>query len=336
MSDHQPPHIVHVGLGPVGSAIVREVLRRGAGQLVGAVDLDPAKAGQDLGAVIEAGESLGIEVGSDANTVLDNTVLCQNKPDLAILTTTSSLERLTPQVIDLVGRGIAVLSTCEELSYPWATRPDLAGEIDRAARAAGVAVLSNGVNPGFVMDFLPSALSTLCRDVRAVRVDRLLDAGVRRQAFQDKVGAGLDLAAFAERAAAGTLRHVGLRESADMVAAALGWQLDDYREDLEPVLADAPDRARGTLQVGRGFVAGEERVTLYFRAAVGEQDPHDRIVIDAEPPIDSTIRGGVHGDLATHNVVINAIPALLAAQPGLRTMLDLATPGCRAGRGRDA
>lgn len=326
MTQLQPPRFVHFGLGPVGCAIVREILRQRAGQLVGAVDLDPAKAGLDVGQVIAAEQPLGIEVGADAAAVLEHT-----QPQLAILTTTSSLDRLTPQVLDLVGRGIAVLSTCEELSYPWVTRPDLARQIDDAARAAGVAVLSNGVNPGFVMDFLPSALTTLCRDVRSVRVERLLDAGVRRQAFQDKVGAGLDLETFSQRAAAGTLRHVGLRESADMVAAALGWQLDDYTEDLEPVLAEEPDRARGTLQVGRGFVAGEERVTLYFRASVGEADPRDRIVIDAEPPIDTTIRGGVHGDLATHNVVINAIPAVLAAKPGLRTMLDLPTPGCRAG-----
>jgi len=326
MSDRYPPRIVHIGLGPVGSAIVREILRRQAGQLVAALDLDPAKVGRDLGEVIEAGEQLGIEVGSDADAVLSAT-----EPQLAILTTTSSLELLSAQVIDLVGRGIAVLSTCEELSYPWASQPKLAAEIDRAARAAGVAVLSTGVNPGFLMDFLPSAMTTLCRDVRSVRVDRLLDAGVRRQAFQDKVGAGLDLEAFAQRAAAGTLRHVGLRESTDMVAAALGWTLDDYSEELEPVLDDSGERARGTLQIGRGFVAGKERVTLYFRAAVGEQDPHDRIIIDANPAVDSTIRGGIHGDLATHNVVINSIPAVLTAQPGLRTMLDLATPGCRAG-----
>jgi 4-hydroxy-tetrahydrodipicolinate reductase len=333
------PRVVVYGLGPVGAAIAREVLRRGACEVVGAADRDPAKAGRDLGELLGLGRALGVRVEADPAAPL-----AAAAPDLVILTTASALEAIRPQVLECVAHGAAVVTTCEELSYPWATRPDLARELDEAARRAGVAVLSTGVNPGFLMDYLPAAVSGLCREVRRVSVERIQDAGPRRQAFRDKIGAGLAAGEFRARAARGALRHVGLPESVHLIAAALGWELSRVEETIEPVFAGedgvpargaeriaagAEQVARGVEQVARGWVGGEERIALTFRAAVGEPAPRDRLVIDGVPPIDLTIAGGVHGDLATCNVVVNAIPAVLRAPPGLRTMLDLGVVSAR-------
>lgn len=325
------PRVVHYGLGPVGCAIAREVLRRGDCEVVGAADRDPAKAGRGflevVGAEPPAPESAaGVQVEADAAALL-----ARAAADVVVLTTTSSLEAILPQVLECVGHGAAVVTTCEELSFPWATRPEPARAIDEAARRAGVAVLSTGVNPGFLMDYLPAAASGVCRGVRRVAVERIQDAAPRRKPFQDKIGAGLAPDEFRERVARGSLRHVGLPESVYAIAAALGWDLERVEETIEPVFPSgaAADgngaRAAGVEQIARGWAGGEERITLTFRAAVGEPEPRDRLTIDATPPIDLTIAGGVHGDLATCNVVVNAIPVVLGARPGLRTMLDVGT-----------
>lgn len=323
--------VVCFGLGPVGQAIAREVLRRGELAVAGAVDKDPAKAGRDLGELLGR-EGIGVVVGADSAAVL-----AKSRPDLVLLSTTSSLERIYPQVLEILAAGAGIVTTCEEMSFPWSARPELAEEIDRAARAAGVAVLSTGVNPGFLMDYLPATVSGLCREVGRVEVERLMDAAPRRQAFRDKIGAGATVEEFERRVAEGSLRHVGLTESVQMIAHAVGWELERVDETIEPVVAAErietdsatipPGRVAGVLQVARGFLDGAEKITLTFRAAIGQPAPRDRLLIEGTPRIDLRIEGGVHGDLATCNVVVNSIPAVLAAPPGLKTMLDLALTG---------
>ena len=322
-------NVVLYGLGPVGCAIAREVLRRSDLEVVGAVDRDPAKVGRDLGELLELGERLGIGIRADSAELLRET-----SPDLVVLTTTWSLERILPQILEVVGAGASVVTTCEELSYPWSARPELARRIHQAALAGGASVLSTGVNPGFLMDYLPATVSGLCRDVERIEVERLMDAAPRRQPFRQKIGAGATVEEFEERVAAGTLRHVGLRESVDMIARAVGWELSRVEETIEPVVAERTletesqtveeGRVTGVLQIARGLVEDGERIVLTFRACLGQPSPHDRLLIVGTPRIDLRIEGGVHGDLATCNVVVNSIPAVLAATPGLKTMLDLA------------
>jgi 4-hydroxy-tetrahydrodipicolinate reductase len=62
---------------------------------------------------------------------------------------------------------------------------------------------------------------------------------------------------------------------------------------------------------------------MEFQAAIGQEDPHDRVVIEGEPPIDLMIKGGVHGDIATSAIALNAIAPLLASPPGLHTMATI-------------
>ena len=87
-------------------------------------------------------------------------------------------------------------------------------------------------------------------------------------------------------------------------------------------------------QVAEGFTAAGERVLrLEFVAAIGQEDPHDRVKIDGEPPIDLVLRGGVHGDVATSAMLLNSIGALRAAEPGLHTMATIRPPRCQLGEG---
>jgi len=176
-----------------------------------------------------------------------------------------------------------------------------------------------------------------------VTVRRVQDASARRVPFQRKIGAGLSPEEFEARVAEGTLRHVGLPESVQFVAAALGRVLDQTEEQLRPVMADRviesgyvaiqPGMACGVEQIGLGLVDGREVVRLEFRAAVGEPRSYDQVEIDGEPHILSTIEGGVNGDTATCAAVLNMLPVVAASPGGLHTMLDL--PIGTVGRGVD-
>jgi 4-hydroxy-tetrahydrodipicolinate reductase len=322
--------IVHIGLGPLGQRMVRSAVERGSFRIVGAVDSDPAKIGKDLGEVCGL-KPLGIALAGTLEEGLQG-----KSPRVAVVTTVSSLAAFEPQLAELAQARLPVVSTCEELFFPWRRQPELAQRIDRICREHGIACVGTGVNPGFLMDYLPAVLTGLCQKVTGVRVWRVQDASVRRVPFQQKIGAGLTLPEFEARHKAGTLRHVGLPESVDFIAARLGWRLDRVTESLEPVLAErdvttgykpiARGMARGVFQVGRGFLGDDEVITLTFRAAVGEPQPYEEISIEGEPAFRSRIAGGINGDIATCAVTLNAVRSILEVSPGLKTMADLPAP----------
>jgi len=332
-----PIKIVQIGMGPLGQKITRYLLeRKNAFRIVGAVDIDPAKIGQDLGEVCGLSQRTGLRV-----TGCLEDVLRKNRPQVAVLTTLSDMKRITPQIEAIMARGLHVVSSCEELLFPWQTAPRLAKRLDSAAKKNRVAVLGTGVNPGFLMDFLPVALTGVCQRVDSIRVSRIQNAAFRRVPFQKKIGAGLTLKEFKARQKAGTLRHVGLTESIGMIAHRMGWPLSRTEDVLAPIIAKKNIRTRtlvikrgmaaGVQQIGRGFVGSEARITLVFRAAIGEPDPRDTIEIQGEPNIVSSIKDGVNGDVATCAMVINAARRILRANPGLQTMTDISVPSFFSG-----
>ncbi len=313
--------------------IAADFVARRLGRIVGAVDPAPEIAGKRLSEIVP---------GADASLFVLNDVeqaasRASVKPQCAVVATFSSLEKCVPVFRSLLGAGVSVVSTCEELVFPWPAHDDRAAELHELCKSRNARLLGTGVNPGFLMDTWPVFMTAVCRAVRAARVERIQDATTRRIPFQKKIGAGLDDAAFKARVADGSLRHVGLRESAHFIAHHLGLEVARYAETLEPVRAErdltcalGPIRRggiSGVRQTGTALGrAGKPVVSLEFVAAIGQPDPHDRVVIDADPPIDATIRGGVHGDTATSAIVLNSIQPLLAVAPGLHTMGTVALP----------
>lgn len=328
-----PLRVIQYGIGPIGLQSVQYIAERSTCRLVGAVDKDPAKVGRDVGQLAGLPAPLGVTVSGNAAEVLRDV-----EADVVVLTTTSSLAKIKPQILEIFSHGKNIVSSCEELTYPWITHPEIAREIDEAAKRENVSVLATGVNPGFLMDFLPLVLTGVCRNVRRVTVERIQNAANRRIPFQEKIGAGLSMDEFYTRVDKGTLRHVGLTESIHMIASGLGWTLDKTEDIIAPVISEAglntgrisisPGRAAGVSQTGRGYRNGEEVITLVFRATVGERESHERIVIDGTPPVDLFIAGGVNGDVATCALMANAIPVVVQAPPGLRTMADIRTISC--------
>ena len=320
--------VVQYGLGPIGLGIVEVLLERPWIQLVGAIDIDKSKVGKDVGQLLDKPRKTGIKI---SDTMRD--VLGVEKPHIVTHATSSYLEKILPQIIEVIDCKASLVSTAEELSYPFVKHPDLAREIDERAKENGARVLGTGVNPGFLMDTLAVALSGACQKVNSIRAERVVDAAQRRLPLQKKLGAGLSPEEFERKVAQGTIKHVGLPESVGLVALAMGWKLGEIQERISPVIAEQAVESEfikvpsgmvaGVRQVAKGILGGQELVVLDLRMYLGAQNPHDSILIDGVPPIDLLIRGGVHGDRATPAIVANALPKFAGLKPGLRTMLDL-------------
>ena len=323
--------VVQIGLGPLGQQVVRFALERSGIKIVAAVDTDPDKVGKDLGTLCSL-KPLGVLIRGDLTTTLKG-----KKAEVALLTTVSSLRQIEKQIEEATRAGLNIVSTCEELSFPWQTQPQVARRIDALCKKHGVACVGTGVNPGFLMDYLPIVLSSVCQKVKSIKVTRFQDASKRRIPFQRKIGAGLTKAQFRAKVAEGTLRHVGLVESMHMMAHSVGWKLDQTMESLKPILADQTITSgysiiekgivRGVEQIGRGYVGKNEVIRLHFRAAVGEPESADTIEINGRPSIRSVIPDGINGDIATCAITVNAIRSISAIGPGLKTMLDLPVLG---------
>ena len=317
--------IAQFGLGPIGQACARLALEQGH-QLVGALDLDAGRVGRDVGDVLGRG-AVGAEVRDDVGA------LAEWRPDVVLHTTLSFLDRIEGQLVACVEAGAHVVSSSEELFWPFRRDPGFCERVDAAARAAGVAVVGTGVNPGFVMDLFPVVLAnSVVARVERVDVSRSVDAGRRRGPLQRKVGAGLTVEAFREKEAAGGFGHIGMVESARALAAGLGWDGAEVSETFGPHLATADHETEhatvaagsvaGIHQTATVTVGGETRATLTLTMAVGAPD-EDRVEIAGDPPLTVVVEGGTFGDTATVAAVVNAARRIGAARPGLRTVLDL-------------
>ena len=329
--------VMFYGLGPIGAAVARQIAGRKGFKIAGGIDIDPAKLGQDLGNVIGLDKALKIRVTNDAVGALKRT-----RPDVVVLCTSSALKNVMSQIETVLKRRIPIVSTTEELSYPVGKNRTLAKKIDRLAKKAKVAVLGTGVNPGFLMDALPIALTGVCERVDSVRIDRIQDARVRRLPFQQKIGSGLTTDQFLKKVDDGSVRHVGLAESVTMIADAFGWKLDKVTDDIKPKIASEaveseliavdPGYVCGLVQDGIGWKNGKPIITLHMEAYLGAPESYDAVTIEGVPRIEQKISGGVHGDIATASITVNSIPKVLAAPPGLRTMRDMALPSWYNGK----
>ncbi|CUT01156.1 hypothetical protein [Candidatus Chrysopegis kryptomonas] len=323
---------VQFGLGPIGQLCAKTIIQKHSDRinLVGAVDIHPAKVGKDLGELIGV-ENLGITVVDDIRSILR-----KNKVDLVFHTTTSFMSDVKEQLVELIKLKLNIVSSTEELFFPWFRNTQIAQEIDNLARRFKVRVLGTGVNPGFVMDVLPAVLTQVCTSVKKIRVERVVNASKRRLPLQLKIGAGLKVGEFKEKKATGKFGHIGLVESLQFLAYILNIQLDEVEEELEPIVTKRSLQTEYlTIQKGRvagihhtavGYKDGKEVITLDLKMFVGDHKDYDAVYIDGEPPIKMKILNGVFGDTATVASLINSAYLIFNARPGLLTMADIGLP----------
>jgi hypothetical protein len=317
----QPISVAQYGIGPIGAEIARLLLSKPWVRVTGAVDIDPAKIGKDLGEVIGLGREVGVRVTAEL----------EGKPDVVCHSTGSRLREVASQLESLLARGCHVVSTCEELSFPLDAQ--VRESLQQVARKANVALLGTGVNPGFVMDKLPLTITSVCQEVRSVEIIRIQNASTRREPLQRKVGAGMSVDEFRAAVGAGRIKHMGLRESLMMVANGLGVEFESVSEEsIEPIVAErevvtqylkvAPGQVAGVHQTIRG--KGRIDISLELRMYVGaEAVAADRVIVRGVPDVELEIKDGVHGDRATAAMVVNAIPRIMQARCGVLTMDDV-------------
>src|SRR3981189_1406180 len=153
-------------------------------EICGAIDTDPAKVGRDLGELVGASDApWGVKVSSDAAGVLGQAA------DVVMHATSSSLPKVMDQLLACLEAESCVVSTCEELSYPYRTYPELAPTLETRAKEWGVALVGTGVNPGFVMDKLVVTLAAVAQRIEHAKALRIVDASKRRLPPRKKKGA---------------------------------------------------------------------------------------------------------------------------------------------------
>ena len=327
-----PVRVVQYGMGPIGRACASVLLQKehsGHVALVGAIDINPALAGKHVNALV--GGTCQVCISSDAAATLAAT-----KPDVVLHTTGSFLHQVNDQILRCVHAGAHVISSTEELTYPFNKYPKLSTKLDAAAKKRGVVILGTGVNPGYAMDTLALVATGVSTSAERIEVERVVDASRRRATLQHKVGTGLTEHEFRARCNEGGFGHIGLRESLEVVAAGLGWTLDSVEESLEPVVAEQPVQSEhftvprgkvcGIAQTAVGCHGGRERIRLTLKIYLGAANPVDRVQVHGTPPIDMMIKNGIFGDTATVGSLINAIPQVLHAAPGLHTVSSLRVP----------
>src|SRR3990170_300295 len=284
--------VVVYGVGAIGSTIARLLLEKEGIDIVGAIDVDKNKVGKDLGEVLQTGKRLGVVVSDDYRKVLSKA--CAN---IVIHATGSYLKDVYPQIAPLAEYGVNVISTCEELSHPYAAEPELAKKLEALGIKYAMTFLGTGINPGFLMDTLVIALTGVCQKVSSIKVERVMNAGKRRVPFQKKVGAGLTINEFKKKIETKAISgHVGLEQSIGMIASALRWELDKIVvAPPEPIVAKetvASDAVKvnkgdvaGLRQLAKGMMKRKDVVNLDFQAYVGAEEENDSITIDGVPPV---------------------------------------------------
>lgn len=321
----EPVKTVHVGLGPIGLEILKAGVRAQVCQPVACADLSPEIAGRSLRAVAQEQDLPAVTICAELPAAIRQGV--EAGAAVAVVCTGSHLEGIEAQLEAALAGGLHCISTCEELVFPWLRAATAADRLDALAVENDVALLGAGVNPGFVLDLLPFALTRVCESVDSVYAGRFVDATRRRRQLQAKIGAGMSPDQFRAEAAEGTIGHVGLAESAALVADSLGWQWEEFEEVIDPVVAQEPV-ATEHFDVREGQVRGQAQtvtmgdVRLELTLALGTED-RDEVRIEGRPPVHAVIQGGIHGDTATAGTVINLLRPLTRADPGLRTVTEV-------------
>lgn len=334
MTSSDRVRVALIGLGPIGIEVGKALAGRDNVTLLGAADPAPDKSGKPLSNLLD-GAFPGVAIAPSAAALYAQSVASRTRADVAVLCTGSRLHSMLPQIEEAIAAGLHIVSTCEELAFPELRHAPMARKIDREAKEKGVAVLGTGVNPGLVMDRLVLAVASACVKVESVKVTRVVDAAKRRGPLRAKVGAGLTRSEFDAGVVSKKLGHVGLSESAALIALGLGLPIDEITETIEPVIADRETdgvpagRVLGLHQIALVQAGDEVKVCLDLTMAVGAASPSDHIDIEGDPPIHATFAGGFHGDRSTIGTVVNAVPFIVHAPAGLHNVVTLPLFGLR-------
>jgi len=311
---------IQMGIGTVGQAATRSLAGKKGLDIVGALDMDKEKVGKDLGEVAGLGKKLDVIVTDDADSLFSETYA-----DVVIHITCTYLREAYPQIIKPIQQGMNVISATEALGNPYVSDPELAAKLEKFAKKYGVTVLGSGLSPGFTSDYLILAITGACSELRRIRYKRLSDVSAYLGGTVGRhFGLGLSPEEFKKGVKEGEIiGHIGFVEGVQTIADCLGWHLDEIKRSMEPVHGEKGQFV-STKTIVRGIKEGEVKIELDLEAFIDpKMETMDRITIDGVPPIDMVIKPVIPSVPATANALVNAIPHVINAEPGLMTPGDL-------------
>ncbi len=329
--------VIMWGVGVMGQGMADALLKKQGVEIVGAIDIEP-KLGKSLYEFLdtEKGDKREVIVKSAEDTIKEKAA------DVVIIATDSFTKGVFDKAKLCLENKINVISTAEEMAYPMAQEPELAKELDEIAKANGVSILGTGINPGLIMDLLVITLTGACLDVDKIKAERVNDLSPFGPAVMNEQGVGNTVAEFNKRLEEGKLAgHVGFPESIRMISDSLGWKLsDDVKLTKAPIVSSVYRKAphaevqagdiAGCNMKGFGYVDGKQKIEMVHPQQVEPQlegqKTGDYITIEGVPNINMSINPEVPGGIGTMAMIINMIPHIINASPGLKTMIDLPVP----------
>jgi 2,4-diaminopentanoate dehydrogenase len=345
--------VAHVGTGNVGGLALAELITNPQFELSGVCVSTPEKVGKDAGELCGVGLEPGIVTGVAAVADLD--AVLAGKPECVVYCAMGDtrLPEAMADVMGILAAGINVVGSSPGLlQFPWGVMPDkYIARVEDAARQGNASIFINGVDPGFVNDLVPFALAGTCRHIEQVRCMEIADyASYDGAEVMHYMGFGRPLDEVPMLLQPGIL-SIAWGTAIRQLAAGLGIDVDEITESYqrEPAPEDF-DIAVGRVSTGtlaalqfeiRGMVNGQPAVVIEHITRLRPDLRPDwaqpasgggsyRVEITGEPSyavdIVPSSRKGDHNHAAIAGAagrVVNAIPAVLAAPPGIRTTLDL-------------
>lgn len=307
--------VVLCGMGAIGTEILKYLLER-SHEIVGVVDNEPSKVGRTVA------ELTGLPVGTRVVATVRDAAL--DEADVAVFSTKSRIAELVDDVSFAASKGLDVVTTSEEMAYPKYAAAEASEALDALAKQKGCTVVGVGVNPGFVMDLVPAVVASATKSPSSIHVVRSVDVSRRRHQLQVKTGLGHSRVKFEKELAEGKLGHVGLIESAHLIALSLGKPFEDLRHGIFPVLG-SEDYVMGVRQFVEGR-AGACQIRLDLEMTMTSAD-FDVVEVKGDPSLKVRFEKGVFGDSATVALVVHAVERVGKARPGLITVLELPFTG---------
>ncbi|HEY8364455.1 MAG TPA: 2,4-diaminopentanoate dehydrogenase [Haloplasmataceae bacterium] len=326
------------GFGAMGSGMARMILRKKGFEITGVCDMNPNYVGKSIFDILQVERNDHPEVFVK-NNISD--VVTEKSCDIVLLATDSFTKNAFPKIKYLLEQKVNVISTAEEMAYPQAQSPELAKEMDRIAKENGVTVIGTGINPGMMMDLLVVCLSGVMEDVQDIEVSRVNSLSPFGKAVMEEQGVGLTVKDFNEKLARNELAgHVGFAESINMIADALGWKVEKFTQQMEPIITQVDRKSAfgfakandvcGVNMTGQGYIDGELKIKMHhpqqIEPQLGGVETGDYIKIKGNPGVNMAINPEVDGGVGTIAMCVNMIPHVINARPGLKTMIDLPVP----------
>ncbi|GLP73863.1 diacylglycerol kinase [Mycobacterium antarcticum] len=342
--------VAAIGTGNVGKHALTQLIRDPRFELTGVWVSSEAKAGKDAAELAGLDEPTGVTATTDLEAIL------AARPECVVYTAMAD-NRLVEALEDyrrILAAGVNVVASAAVfLQYPWGTLPDeMLAPIAEAAEAGKASIFVNGIDPGFANDLLPMALAGTCQSIEQIRCMEIINYDTYDSAtvMFDVMGFGKPLDETPMLLQPGVL-SLAWGSVVRQLAAGLGVTLDEVVEThvREPAPEDF-DIASGHIARGttaalrfevRGMVDGKPVVVLEHVTRIRDDLCPDwpqpaqhggsyRIEITGEPSyaldlcLSSALGDHNHAGLvATAARVVNAIPEVVAAAPGIRTTLDL-------------